>query len=278
MTTTTIDPRGPTLSPGVSSPGASPVVSSLTVAGRTVKKFIRTPQLIVAGTAQGALFLLIFRYVMGGAIGHTGVLSYVDFLVPGFVATSVLFTGMGASAGVADDLGMGLMDRLRSLPISRFSIIDGNVWANTALTTFSLAITTGIGFAIGFRIHNGVGSALEAFGMCVLYGFAFCWLFVALGLFAGSPQAAQSLSFLVFPLTFVSSAYVPVSTMPGWMQAFANYQPITAMVDTVRILTEGHVAEATLGHPLHSYLAASLAWSAIIVAVAAPLAVMRLRR
>ncbi|HXQ91050.1 MAG TPA: ABC transporter permease [Acidimicrobiales bacterium] len=273
MTTTTIDPSGTTLSPG-----ASVIVSTLTVAGRTVKKFVRTPQLIVAGTAQGALFLLIFRYVFGGAVGHTGSLSYVDFLVPGFVATSVLFTGMGASAGVAEDLSLGLMDRLRSLPISRFSIIDGNVWANTALMTLSLAITTGIGFAIGFRIHGTAADALGAFGMCALYGFAFVWLFVALGLFAGSPQAAQSLSFLVFPLTFVSSAYVPVSTMPGWMQPFANHQPVTVMVDTVRILTEGHAAQAVLGHSLGYYLPVSLAWCALIVGVAAPLAIIRLRR
>ncbi len=279
MTTTTIESHGPALDAGGPTlrPGASRLVSTLTIAGRTVKKFVRTPQLIVAGTAQGALFLLIFRYVFGGAVGHTGALGYVDFLVPGFVATSVLFTGMGASAGVAEDLGLGLMDRLRSLPISRFSIVDANVWANTALTTLSLAITIAIGFAIGFRIHNGVGPALGAFGLCVVFGFAFCWLFVALGLFAGSPQAAQSLSFLVFPLTFVSSAYVPVSTMPGWMQAFAAHQPITAMVNTVRILTEGHVAAAALGHPLSYYLPASLAWSALIVVVAAPLAVVRLR-
>jgi len=205
MTTTTFDPNsdsnsdsmtlgrtGAPGSPGAAGAraraGASQVVSTLTIAGRTIKKFVRTPQLIVAGTAQGALFLLIFRYVFGGAVAHTGSLRYVDFLVPGFVATSVLFTGMGASAGVADDLGLGLMDRLRSLPISRFSIIDANVWANTALTVLSLAITTGIGFAIGFRIHNGVGPALEAFGMCVVFGFAFCWLFVALGLFAGGPE------------------------------------------------------------------------------------------
>src|SRR5580700_1874425 len=273
MTTTTIDASARTLQPG-----ASRLVSTVTIAARTVKKFLRTPQLIVAGTAQGALFLLIFRYVFGGAVAHTGSLRYVDFLVPGFVATSVLFTGMGASAGVADDLGLGLMDRLRSLPISRFSIIDANVWANTALTALSLAVTTAIGFAIGFRLHAGAGAAVEAFAICVLYGFAFCWLFVALGLFAGSPQAAQSLSFLVFPLTFVSSAYVPVSTMPGWMQAFAAHQPITAMVNTVRILTEGHAAVAALGHPLRYYLPASLAWSALIVAVAAPLAVLRLRR
>jgi ABC-2 type transport system permease protein len=273
MTTATIDSAARTLQPG-----ASRAVSTLTVAGRTVKKFVRTPQLIVAGTAQGALFLLIFRYVFGGAVSHTGSLAYVDFLVPGFVATSVLFTGMGASAGIADDLSLGLMDRLRSLPISRFSIIDGNVWANTALATLSLAITSAIGFAIGFRIHGGAGPALAAFGMCALYGFAFCWLFVALGLFAGNPQAAQSLSFLVFPLTFVSSAYVPVSTMPGWMQPFANHQPVSAMVNTVRILTEGHAAEAVLGHSLGYYLPVSLAWCALIVIIAAPLAVIRLRR
>jgi ABC transporter DrrB family efflux protein len=273
MTTATIESAGHTLQPG-----ASRAVSTLTVAGRTLKKFVRTPQLIVAGTAQGALFLLIFRYVFGGAVSHTGSLAYVDFLVPGFVATSVLFTGMGASAGIADDLSLGLMDRLRSLPISRFSIIDGNVWANTALATLSLAITSGIGFAIGFRIYGGVGPAVAAFGMCAVYGFAFCWLFVALGLFAGNPQAAQSLSFLVFPLTFVSSAYVPVSTMPGWMQPFANHQPVSAMVNTVRILTEGHAAEAVLGHSLGYYLPVSLAWCALIVIIAAPLAVIRLRR
>src|ERR1700733_2123957 len=137
MTTTTFGSPDTAIDEGRTPllPGAPRVVSTLTIAGRTVKKFVRTPQLIVAGTAQGALFLLIFRYVFGGAVGHTGALGYVDFLVPGFVATSVLFTGMGASAGVAEDLGLGLMDRLRSLPISRFSIIDANAWANTALTT-----------------------------------------------------------------------------------------------------------------------------------------------
>jgi ABC-2 type transport system permease protein len=258
--------------------GASPAVSTLTIAGRTIKKFIRTPQLIVAGTAQSALFLLIFRYVFGGAVIHTGAVSYVDFLVPGFVATSVLFSGMGASSGVAEDIGLGLFDRLRSLPISPLSIINGAVLANTALAGWGLASASAVGLAVGFRIHHGLGPAVAAFGLCLLYGFAFCWLFVTLGLWAGSPQAAQSLGFLVFPLTFVSSAYVPVSTMPGWMQAFANHQPITTMANTVRILTEGHAASVAAGHPLGFYLTASLIWSAAIIAVAAPLAVARLRR
>jgi ABC-2 type transport system permease protein len=263
---------------GAGPSGASPAVSTVVVAGRAVKKFARTPQLIVAGTAQGALFLLIFRYVFGGAIGHTGSLSYVDFLVPGYVATSVLFSGMAAAIGVAEDIGLGLFDRLRSLPISPLSIVNGAVVANTALAVWGLATATAVSFAVGFRVHAGAGSALAAFGLCALYGFAFCWMFVTLGMFAGSPQAAQSVGFLVFPLTFVSSAFVPVSTMPGWMQAFANHQPLTAMANTVRILAEGHAAVVALGHPLSTYLPASLAWSALIVAITAPIAVVRLRR
>ena len=209
------------------------------MAERTVKKLLRSPQLIVAGTAQGALFLLIFRYVFGGSIGHTGSLTYVDYFIPGFVVTSVLFSGMGAATGIAEDLQGGLFDRLRSLPIRLLSIITGRVAADTSLLVWSLAVTIFFGVLVGFRTQNGPAAAAAAFGLCVVYGFAFCWLFIGLGLVAGSPQAAQGISFLVFPLSFVSSAYVPVSTMPGWMQAFANHQPLTYMSDTVRLLTEG---------------------------------------
>src|SRR5580704_10928429 len=203
--------------------GASFVAAAGQVYGRTIKKFVRTPALIIAGTAQGVLFLLIFRYVFGGAVSHTGSLSYVDFLVPGFVVTGVLFQGMGAATGIAEDLQGGLFDRLRSLPIRLLSIVSGRVSADTTLLTWSLVFTTAIGVLVGFRVQNGALAAAAAFALCVLFGFAFVWLFIGLGLMAGSPQAAQGLSFLVFPLTFVSSAYVPVSTMPGWMQAFANH-------------------------------------------------------
>ncbi|MGH9077178.1 MAG: ABC transporter permease [Acidimicrobiales bacterium] len=264
---------GPAANQGASFPNAT-----LTIAGRAVKKFMRTPQLIVAGTLSGVMFLAIFRYVFGGAIGHTGALSYVDFVVPGFVMTSTLFSGMGAATGIAEDLHDGLIDRLRSLPVPPLSIIWGRVMADTALATWSLAVTSAVGFAVGFRIHGGVGPALGAFGLCVIYAFAFCWLFATLGFFAGSAQAAQSLGFLVFPLTFVSSAYVPVSTMPAWMRAFADNQPITPMVDTVRILADGHLAVVAIGHPLGHYLGASLLWSAALVAVFVPLAIWRLRR
>ena len=257
--------------------GASYLGASRQVAARTMKKFVRTPALIIAGTAQGVLFLLIFRYVFGGAVAHTGDLTYVDFLVPGFVVTGVLFQGMGASSGVAEDLQGGLFDRLRSLPIRLLSIVTGRVSADTALVAWGAFVMTVVGFAVGFRLGGSAAAGVAAFGLTVLYGFAFVWLFIVMGLMAGSPQAAQGLSFLVFPLSFVSSAYVPVSTMPGWLQGFAANQPLTQMVNTARILTGGPAAEALLGHPLSYYLWPSLAWSAGLVLVFAPLAVWKLK-
>ena len=258
-------------------PSADLAASTLGIAGRGLLKFLRTPQLVVVGTIQGALFLLIFRYVFGGAIGAGG-MDYVDFLVPGFITTGILFSGMGAATGVAEDLQQGLVDRLRSLPIPRSAVLAGRALADTAVLVWGLVITAAIGFAVGFRIHNGVAAALAALGLLVVFGFAFEWLFITLGLFAGNPQAAQGLALLVFPLTFVSSAYVPVESMPGWLQAVAEHQPITVMVDAVRTLTQGPAAEALLGHPAGWYVVRSLLWTAGILAVFAPLAVARYRR
>jgi ABC-2 type transport system permease protein len=251
--------------------------STLGIARRGLLKYLRTPQLVVLGTIQGALFLLIFRYVFGGAIGAGG-LDYVDFLVPGFITTGILFSGMGAAAGIADDLQQGFVDRLRSLPIPRSAVLAGRALADTAVLVWGLLITAAIGFAVGFRIHGSAAGALAAFGLLVVFGFAFEWLFLSLGLVAGTPQAAQGLALLVFPLTFVSSAYVPVATMPGWLQGFAEHQPITVMVDAVRVLTQGPAAEMLLGHDAGWYVVRSLAWSAAILAVFVPLAVARYRR
>ena len=160
-----------------------------------------------------------------GAVAHTGALSYVDFLVPGFVVTGVLFQGMGAASGVADDLQGGLFDRLRRLPIRLLSIVTGRVGADTALVAWGVLRHDGGRLRRGVPHRRLVGRRRGGVRLTILYGFAFVWLFIAMGLMAGSPQAAQGLSFLVFPLSFVSSAYVPVATMPGWMQGFASNQP-----------------------------------------------------
>jgi ABC transporter DrrB family efflux protein len=272
MTTITTIPdtrSGPSHDRPAASPGASLRAATLVVAHRVMRKFLRTPQLIVVGTIQGAMFLLIFRYVFGGAIYTNGV-PYVDFLVPGFVVTSVLFAGMSTAAGVAEDLEQGFVDRLRSLPIPRASVLAGRALADTAVLTWNLAVTVAIGFAVGFRLHGTIAAGLVAFGLCVVFGFAFIWLFVTIGLFAGNAQAAQGMSLMVFPLTFVSSAYVPVDSMPGWLQAFADHQPITPMVDAVRNLCLGEPAGAEVG--------AALLWCAAIVAVFVPVAVARFRR
>jgi ABC-2 type transport system permease protein len=257
--------------------GAALLPVTFAVAARTVRKFARTPQLIVVGTIQGAMFLLIFRYVFGGAI-RSGGLSYVDFLVPGFITTGVLFQGMGGAAGIAEDVETGFFDRLRSLPIPRASVIAGRALADTGMLAWGTAVTTAIGFAVGFRLHGSVAGALGAFGLCILYGFAFCWLFMTMGLFARNAQAAQGMSLLIFPLSFVSSAYVPVATMPGWMQALANNQPLTVMVDTVRLLTGGHAARTLIGHSTTYELSLSLVWCGILIALFAPIAVARYRR
>jgi len=275
MTTTTTT----TTTVPVVQPSATLATSSLGIARRSLLKFLRTPQLVLIGTVQGAMFLLIFRYVFGGAIGAGG-LDYVDFLVPGFVTAGILFAAIGSATGMAEDLEQGFVDRLRSLPIPRSAVLAGRALADTAMQVWGLAITVAIGFAVGFRLHGSVAGALAAFGLLVALGFAFEWLFIWVGLVAGNAQAAQGLSFLavVLPLTFVSSAYVPVATMPGWLQVYAEHQPVTVMVDAVRVLTQGPAAEAMLGHSAEWFVVRALAWSAAILAVFVPLAVARYRR
>jgi ABC transporter DrrB family efflux protein len=228
------------------------------------------------GTVQGAMFLLIFRYVFGGAIS-TGGIDYVDFVVPGFIATGALFNGMYSSVGMAEDMSAGLIARLRSLPIPRSSVLIGRALADTAIQVWGLAITVGIGFLVGFRVHGSLGGALAAAALVILFGFAFEWMFVFFGMIAGSAQAAQGFALIVFPFTFVSSAYIPVATMPSWMRGFAENQPVTDMVNAVRTLTQGGSAEALLGHPAAYFVIRSLLWSAALVAVFAPLAIAKYR-
>jgi ABC transporter DrrB family efflux protein len=277
MTNQTVVADSPTTLAAAHRSGAKFLPSTIAVAKRTVRKFVRTPQLIGYTTVQSVVFLLIFRYIFGGAIEVNGQ-SYVDFLVPGFITTAVLFAGMSAAVGVAEDFERGFFDRLRSLPVPRLSVIAGRCLADTILVIWALAVATVLGFAVGFRLDGTAAEGLAAFGLCVVYGFAFAWLFITIGLVSGGAQAAQGMSMLVFPLVFVSSAYIPVDSMPGWMQAFADYQPITPMVDAVRSLTGGPQAQAMLEHGTSHYVGVSLIWSAGIVVVFAALSVARFNR
>ena len=256
--------------------GAGVLATTLGIARRTVLRSVRTPQVFVIGLIQGAMFLLIFRYVFGGAISSG--IRYVDFLVPGFVGTGVLFSGMTSSIGAASDLQEGLFDRLRSLPVPRIAIVSGRVVADTALATLGLCVTVAVGFAVGFRTSAPLLNLFAAVGLCVVAAFAFTWLFALLGILAGNPQAAQGMGLLVFPFTFVSSAFVPVESMPGWMQAFGRNQPLTQIVNAIRGFTLGDKAQAVLGHPAGYFAVRALLWCALFTLLFAPLAARKYER
>jgi ABC-2 type transport system permease protein len=256
---------------------ASMGAAVLVVAMRTVRKYMRSPELLVTQLVGGAIFIVLFRYIFGGAIGF-GPVPYVDFLIPGMVLTSALITGTGIAVGVAEDSDQGFFDRLRSLPAPRIALPAGRVVGDTVIVAWGTAVTAAMGFLVGFELHGTFVQALLAFGLCVLCGFAFSWMFVCMGLLAGNAQAAQGISMLAYPMIFVSSAYVRVDTLPDWMQPVAEHQPVTVMCNAVRSLALGDPALAGVGHTTTYWALLSLAWAAGILALFAPLAATLYRR
>jgi ABC-2 type transport system permease protein len=261
----------------VAQPGPSLVTSTAVIAKRSVFKFFRTPQLLWTVTVQGVMFLVVFRYIFGGAI-EAGALGYVGFVVPGILMTGLIWQGMGTAVGITEDRAEGLFDRLRSLPIPRSSVLAGRALADTAMQAWGLVVMAIVSFLVGFRLNGGIGDGLIAAALVVAFIFAFEWVFITMGLYAGNAQAAQGMSLILVPFTFVSSAYVPVSSMPGWLRAVAEDQPISYMIDAIRALTGGAEAEALLGHPASYFVTRSLIWSAAIVVVFGSIAVARYRR
>lgn len=255
--------------------GVGATVSAVAV--RTLRKYMHTPQLLVTTIVGGATFMILFRYIFGGAL-RFGAVPYVDFLIPGMVMTSVLITGTGNAVGVAEDSDQGFSDRLRSLPARRIGLLAGRALGDTGVVAWGTALTAALGFALGFRLHGTAGEALLAFGMCLVCGFAFLWVFICIGLVSRNAQAAQGFSMLAYPVIFVSSAYVRVNTLPGWMQPVAEHQPITIMCNAVRSLALGNPALAGLGHTTTYWALLSLAWAAGITLIFAPLATTLYRR
>jgi ABC-2 type transport system permease protein len=257
--------------------GPSLLTSTLVIAKQRVFKVVRTPALFWTYTMQGVLFLVLFRYIFGGAIG-AGELGYTDFVIPGILATGLIWQGMGGAVGITEDVAQGLFDRLRSLPIPRSAVLTGRALADTAMQMWSLLIMTIVSFLVGFRVHDGLDKALLAAVLIVVFVFAFEWVFITMGLYSGNAQAAQGISMILVPFTFVSSAYVPIESMPGWLQAVAENQPVTFMTDAVRTLTGGATAEAFLGHPASYFVIRSLIWSALIVLIFGAIGIARYRR
>ncbi len=255
---------------------AGPLTTALTVAARTGLHLVRTPQVLGIAVVQSVLFLLMFRYVVGGAIGVGG-LAYVDFLVPGFVVSGLIFTAGGSAVAVAEDAAAGLHDRLRSLPVPGVAVLAGRVLADSALMCFVALVTLVVGLAVGLRIAGGPVEVLAATALIALYALSLGWVFVWLGLASGSAQAAQGLGILGVPFSFLSSAFVPVESMPAVLEVFAEHQPLTYMVDAVRASLLGDAAAATLVHDRTDAVAGSLLWALVLAAVFAPLAVRSYR-
>jgi ABC-2 type transport system permease protein len=257
-----VNPSGPGVVP---TPPAPPgwVTTITAVAARSGFKMLRTPQVVGIAVVQSLVFLIMFRYVIGGAIGVTGV-SYVDFLVPGFVVAGLLFTAGSGAVGTAEDAESGLFDRLRSLPIHDTATLTGRVIAEAALLGIVALITLAAGFVVGFRMSGPWWGLPAALGLLVVYCLTVAAVFMILGLVAGSGQAAQGLSILAVPFSFISSAFVPVQTMPTVLQWIAEWQPLTFMVNSWRGLLLGDSATATFEHGLGFYVVGSLIWCAVI--------------
>jgi ABC transporter DrrB family efflux protein len=246
------------------------VTDTLIIAERNLIRLPRSPELLLAFTIQPIMFLLLFRYVFGGAIRTPGV-PYADFIVPGIVVQNIAFGGFVTALGLNEDMHKGLIDRFRSLPMSRAAVLAGRTLADLFSNGFAVAVLVVTGLIVGFSFHTSVLHVVAGIALLLLFGYAFSWVFAFLGLLVSSPEAANSVGFIaVFPLTFISSAFVPAATMPSVLRAFANVNPFTIIVDAMRSLW--------IGTPAGNSVWGAFAWSLAILAVFAPLAVARYRR
>jgi ABC transporter DrrB family efflux protein len=243
---------------------------ALAIAQRNLIAYVRIPQLLVFSTIQPVIFVLMFRYVFGGAIDVPGI-PYVDFLMPGIFVQTVIFGSMAAAIGLATDLKSGLIERFHSLPMSRSAVLAGRTLADLGRNVFVALLMTGVGFLVGFRVHTNPLAFVAGLGLVLLFGYTFAWIFAALGLAVGDPETAQAAAFpVVAPLVFASSAFVPVDSMPGWLQVFAEHQPVSVTASAVRALV--------VGGPTTTYVLQCVAWCLGILVVFAPLAVARYRK
>jgi ABC transporter DrrB family efflux protein len=246
------------------------VSDTFVLARRNLLRIPRQPDLLISFTVQPIMFLLLFAYVFGGAINTPG-LDYTDFLLPGIVAQSMTFGGFVTAIGLSDDLRKGLVDRFRSLPMSRAAVLAGRTLADVATNAVQLALMVGVGLIIGFSFHTSAPKVTAGVLLMLLFGYAFSWVFAFIALRSSSAEAAQALGFIViFPITFASSAFVPTESMPDGLKAFAENNPFSTVVDALRSLW--------LGTPAHNDVWGAVAWSVGITVVFATLAVSGYRR
>jgi len=244
---------------------------AIAVSGRNLIAYRRVPQLLVFSTIQPVIFVLLFRYVFGGVVSTSLTVPYVDYLMPGVFVQTVVFGAIGTAVGLATDVKSGLLERFRSLPMARSAVLAGRTFADLTRNVFVVILMVAVGFAVGFRVHTSFALLLAGMLLVLLFGYSFAWIFATVGLATGDPETAQAAAFPVMaPLVFASSAFIPVSTMPGWLQAFAAHQPVSVTANAVRALV--------IGGPTTSYVLQTLAWCFGILLVSAPIAVRRYRK
>jgi ABC-2 type transport system permease protein/oleandomycin transport system permease protein len=240
------------------------------MAGRNFRRTLRLPEMVVFATIQPVMFVVLFRYVFGGAI-DTGDVSYVNFLMAGIFVQTVVFGSLGTAIGLADDLQRGVVDRFRSLPMQHGAVVLGRIINDMAVNTLSMVVMIFVGVLVGFRPEGSPAELALGFVLILLISFTFSWISAFTGLRLQTVEAVNSFGFLwIFPLTFISSAFVPVDSMPDWLQGFAEYQPFTRMVDAVRALS--------LDEPAGVFVRDTLLWCGAILAVFVPLSMRQFGR
>jgi ABC transporter DrrB family efflux protein len=248
------------------------ISDTLVIAERNLIRLPRAPDLLLAFTVQPIMFVLLFRYVFGGAIRTPPGISYASFLIPGIIVQNIAFGGFVTALGLNEDVHKGLIDRFRSLPMARAAVLAGRTLSDVVTNFLSMTVLTVTGLIIGFSFtHTSALEVIAGVGILVLFGYAFSWVFALVGLLVSSPESANSFGFIaIFPLTFISSAFVDPTFMPAALRAFANVNPFTIVVDAIRHLW--------IGTPAGNYVWGAVVWSFVIIAVFAPLAVRRYRR
>jgi ABC-2 type transport system permease protein/oleandomycin transport system permease protein len=247
------------------------VRDNLSMTWRNLTVIRRVPQLLVFALIQPLIFVLMFRYVFGGAIQAPGGISYVNYLMPGIFVQTVVFGAINTAVGLAEDRTKGLLERLKSLPMARSAVLGGRVAADSVRNVITVTLMIIVGYIVDFRPSSSFFEMIAAVAVMVMFGLSMCWIFAVIGLSVPNAEAAQAAAFpLIAPLVFASNAFVPVETMPGWLQWWAERQPVSVTVRAVRSLM--------LGTDPRAYVWASLAWSLGIMAVMAPIAIRKYRK
>ena len=252
---------------------ANTVSDILAVTKRNLIRYLRVPSLLVFSTIQPVMFVLLFRYVFGNAIRlPTFPYPYVDYLMPGIFIQTVIFGSTQTGVGLAEDLTKGMVDRFRSLPMARSAVLAGRTLSDTVRNTFVVLLMTIVGYLVGFRIHTSVVPAVSGVVLALAFGLAFSWISAWMGLSVRDVDSTQAASFVwIFPLVFASTAFVPLASLPEWLQGWAKVNPLSVTVDSLRGLVEGWPSQTY-------HLGVTLAWVVGILVVFVPLSVSKYRR